>query len=132
MKIIALVATSLALLSTGATAQDAQSNTNTVKVTSGSVVTLYSIPKNEMVGKGNYATISGDKATYDKKSGESRLEDNVVIRLGKSFKVYADKATFTNGAKSFIVLQSDGKIESNDGEHEVTQLVYEGTRIDLP
>lgn len=122
----------MALLTAATTAQDAKPHAKTVKVVSGSVITLYSMPANEMTGKEGYTTVSGDKVTYNDKSGESRLEDNVVIQLGKSLKIYADKATFTNGAKSFIMLQSDGKIESNQGDHKVTQFVSDGTRIELP
>ena len=131
MKIIALIAASLALLSTVATAQDAQPSEKTIKVINGSVITLYSMPENETTGKEGYSTISSDKTIYDDRTGESRCEGNVLIQIGKTLKIYADKATFTNSAKSFIVLQSNGNIESNEGDHKVTQFAAEGTRIEL-
>ena len=131
MKNIALVAASLALLGTAATAQNAQSSAKTIKVINGSVITLYSVPENETTGKEGYSTICSDKTIYDDRTDESRCEGSVLIQIGKTLKIYADKATFTNSAKSFIVLQSDGRIESNEGDHKVTQFAAEGTRIEM-
>ncbi len=131
MKNIALIAASLALLSTGATAQDAQSSAKAVKVINGSVITLYSLPASEWAEKGFNVFASGG-VTVDSKSSEYKLEGGVIIELGQNLKIYAEKATVRGGENTFIVLQSDGRIESNEGEHKVTQFASEGTRIELP
>ena len=138
MKIIALIATSLALLGAAATAQDVQPNTKTIKVTSGSAVTLYSIPESELTSQEGYTVTSSGGVTYNSKSGEAQCEGDVTIQVGKSLKIYANKATVNmKDDQPFILLQSGGSIESVkssrlEGEHKYTQFLMEGTRIELP
>ena len=104
-----------------------------MKVTNGSVITLYSIPSDELTAKGGYTAATSKSVTYNDKTGEASFEEGVTIRLGASLVIYADKATLnTKGETPFILIQSDGRIESNEGEHKVTQFASEGTRIELP
>ncbi len=71
MKIIALIATSLALLGANAFAHDAPTSTKTVKVTNGSVVTLYSIPSDELTAKGGYTASTSKSVSYNDKKGRA-------------------------------------------------------------
>ena len=132
MKNIALIATSLALLSAGALAHDNQPTTKTVKVTNGSVVTLYSLSAAELTGKESY-TAQASVAVVNDKTREYAFSGNVMIQLGKSLKIYADKALMKTGDRGYpsITLQSDGKIESQDGEHKVVQFAADGTSIEF-
>ena len=138
MKIIALVATSLALFSAAATAQDVKPNTKTVKVIKGSATTLYSIPEDELKAEEGYVVTSSGGVIYDSKSGEAQCAGEVTIQVGKSLKIYATKATVNLEAdQPFILLQSIGSIESIarsriEGEHKAFQFLMEGTRIELP
>lgn len=137
MKHFALIATSIALLGAGASAQKAAPNTRTVRVTKNSAVSFYSIPESELTSKESYIVTSSGGVTYDDKSGEAQCEGDVTIQIGKSFKIHATKATVNmRKEEPFILVQSSGSIESIrssriQGEVKHVQFILDGTRIEL-
>ena len=115
MKNIALIATTLALLSAGANAQEKQmpSQTQTVEVTVvGSGVAFYTLPSSN-----GTMDAMGGKITYDSKSQIITLEDSATIEWGKYLVIRADKVilkTDDDGQVS-VTLYGSGKVESAAG-----------------
>ena len=131
MKIFALIATGLALLSAGASAQETAPQTPQIKVTVGSVVTFYPVEQNKRSNQ--KSSIRADKATVNIEKDISNFEGNVQIQLLKSFKIRADKVS-TKGMSSgnfSILLQSDGKIDFVENGNPITQFVAEGSTIEF-
>ena len=89
MKHFALIATSLALLGSGAMAQEAAPKVPQIKVTTGSVVTFYSVGQSERSNQKREFT--ADKVTFNDEKDVSNFEGNVQIQLLKSFQLHTDK-----------------------------------------
>ncbi len=131
MKQFALIATSLALFSAGAVAQEAAPTAPQIKVTTGSFVTFYSVEQSEQSNQKR--TIRADKITFNDEKDVSNFEGNVQIQLLKSFQLHTDKVS-AKGLRSgnfSLLLQSDGKIDFVEDGHPVTQFVAQGTTIEF-
>ena len=131
MKNFALLATSLTLLSAGAFAQEAAPQAPQIKVTTGSVVTFYSVGQSERSNQKREFT--ADKVTFNDEKGTLKLEGNVQIQLLKSFQLHTDKVS-AKGLRSgnfSLLLQGDGTINFVEDGRPVTQFVADGTTIEF-